>query len=364
MARYGVLSQFITSYPKFAVSRYGIPSEITVSLPGNEFLRRAWQRIPSSMKPGWNPQFFLTERFDRLASVRLRAGASIFVGLSGSSLQTLRRAQTFGMTGIIERGSSHILYQQHILNEEDARWGVITNQTHPKVIEKELQEYSEANYISIPSNFVKKTFIAHGISDDKLIHVPYGVDLKEFYPVPRESKTFRVIHCGGLSLRKGVQYLLEAFAGLRLPDSELWLIGGITDEIIPFLRRYKTANIMVHGPKPQSDLRKYYCQADIFCLASLEEGLAMVQAQAMACGLPVICTENTGGSDIITSGREGFILPIRNVKAIQEKVLWAYENREECKAMGEAARLKVSRDFTWADYARKMLEAYQKINTA
>ncbi|HDH01081.1 MAG TPA: glycosyltransferase family 1 protein, partial [Nitrospirae bacterium] len=343
MFRHGVLSQFITSYPKFAVARYGIPRNITVSLPSNEVLRRAWQYLPVSLKPGWNLQFFLNERFDRLAAARLRPGADIFDGLSSCSLQTLRRAKTFGMIGIIERGSSHILHQQQIINEEDEKLGMKTNQTHPMIIEKELNEYSEADYIYVPSNFVKKTFLAQGVPEDKLIHVPFGVDLEEFYPVQRKNNTFRVIHCGALSLRKGVHYLLQAFAELRLPNSELWLVGGVKDEIVPFLKRYKADNVIVHGSKPQAELRKYYSQADVFCLASLEEGLAMVQAQAMACGLPVICTENTGGSDIITDGREGFIVPIRDLKALQEKIVWAYENREECKSMGKAARLKVSR---------------------
>ena len=67
----------------------------------------------------------------------------------------------------------------------------------------------------------------------------------------------------------------------------------------------------------------------------------MVQAQAMACGLPVICTTNTGGADLVREGRDGFILPIRDVEAIKEKILYFYENPEACTAMGESARSRV-----------------------
>jgi glycosyltransferase involved in cell wall biosynthesis len=87
----------------------------------------------------------------------------------------------------------------------------------------------------------------------------------------------------------------------------------------------------------------------------------MVQVQAMACGLPVICTTNTGGADLVRDGRDGFILPIRDVTAIKEKILYCYEHPEACKVMGESARLRVKAGFSWSDYGNKMIAAYRKI---
>jgi glycosyltransferase involved in cell wall biosynthesis len=108
-------------------------------------------------------------------------------------------------------------------------------------------------------------------------------------------------------------------------------------------------------------LHKYYAQGSVFCLASIEEGLAMVQVQAMACGLPVICTTNTGGADLVREGQDGFILPIRDVDAIKEKILYCYENPEACRSMGASARLRVQDGFSWADYGKKMIAAYRKV---
>ena len=102
-------------------------------------------------------------------------------------------------------------------------------------------------------------------------------------------------------------------------------------------------------------------QGSVFCLASIEEGLAMVQPMAMACGLPVICTTNTGGADIVREGRDGFIVPIRDVDALKEKILYFYEHPDACRAMGESARLRVQAGFSWADYGNKMIAAYQKL---
>jgi glycosyltransferase involved in cell wall biosynthesis len=153
---------------------------------------------------------------------------------------------------------------------------------------------------------------------------------------------------------------LQAFSELRLKDAELWLIGSITDEIKPFLRQFSSPAIAYKGPFPEKDLYRYYSQGSVFCLASIEEGLAMVQAQAMACGLPVICTTNTGGADLVREGRDGFILPIRDVDAIKEKILYFYENPDASHVMGESALSRVQAGFSWSDYCHKMIAAYQE----
>ena len=143
-----------------------------------------------------------------------------------------------------------MLYQRGILEEEYSRFGMRREVVHPKVVERELQEYQEADFIAIPSQFVKGTFLQYGIPEGKLIQIPYGVNLNHFYPVPKEDNTFRIIHCANLSLRKGVPYLLQAFSELKMKDAELWLIGSVTDEVRPFLSRFASPSIMLKGPIP------------------------------------------------------------------------------------------------------------------
>ncbi len=240
--------------------------------------------------------------------------------------------------------------------------GIDSAKCSTAVIDKELMEYEEAGFISIPFHYVKRTFIQYGIDDEKLIHVPYGVEPDRFYPVQKEDNVFRIIFYGNASIVKGLPYLLRAFHELRLPNSELCLIGSISDEIKPFLSRYHSKAIVHIGPFPEFELYKYYSQGSIFCLPSITEGLAMVQPQAMACGLPVIWTTNTGGEDIVRDGTDGFIFPIRDVQALKEKILFFYENRDACVEMGHSARERVINGFTWNDYGSKMVKTYKKIN--
>jgi starch synthase len=93
---------------------------------------------------------------------------------------------------------------------------------------------------------------------------------------------------------------------------------------------------------------------------SVQEGWGMVLAEAMACGLPVICSANTAAEDIVSEGVEGYIVPIRDVEALKSRIKWCYEHREERAAMGQAARQRVSQGFSWDNYGEKIHEAYSR----
>lgn len=362
LAKRGFLSQLITSYPKFEVVKYGIPRGKVDSVIIKEILERGWKKLPTLLQRLYNPQFFIHEMFDKRASKCL-SRADIVVGGSSMFLHTLKKAKCMGSVTIVEHGSSHIAFQNEILKEEYARFGIIAmpfQLPHPKVIEKELQEYEEADYISIPSSFVKKTFLAEGVSEHKLIQVPYGVDLSHFRQIPKTDNIFRVVFAGGISLRKGVPYLLRAFSELKLPHAELLFLGTPSDEMKPILKKY-VGKFRWGGSVPQVELSKHYSQGSVFVLPSIEEGLGMVQLQAMASGLPVIATTNTGAEDIVRDGKEGFIIPIRNVEALKEKILYLYEHPDERERMGRSAKENASSMFTWDDYGARMVEEYERI---
>jgi glycosyltransferase involved in cell wall biosynthesis len=358
---HGYLRRLITSYPVFETVRSGVARENIESLVAHEILNRIGVNFPQALRSIFNPQYLVFEFFDYHASYHIPCDTDIFVGLSSGSLHSLRRAKRLGAITVLERGSTHMLHQRQVLTEEYERLGIKATIVHPMVVDKELAEYREADFISVPSQYVKRTFLDQGIPENKLIQNPYGVNLTNFFPVPKKDNVFRVIHCGTLSIRKGLHYLLQAFWELNLPKAELWLIGALTKEIVPFLKKYLSPAIVLKGHLPERELHTYYSQGSVYCLASIEEGLAVVQAQAMACGLPVVTTTNTGGEDIVRNGVDGFIVPIRDVDALKEKILYFYENEAARRAMGASALDRVKEGFTWKDYADRMINHYQKI---
>lgn len=358
----GVLERLITSYPAFAAERFGVDPAKVTAIPAHEILDRLWARVPGRIRGPLERQLLVQERlhdfFDWRVSRILPHDMDVFVGWASLSLRSLRRAKALGAKTIVERGSSHVQFQENILKEEYERAGLRYEGRPRHAIDRDLMEYAEADYISIPSSFVRRTFLTYGVPENKLIQVPYGVNLSGFKPMGKSDDVFRVIHCGALSLRKGVHYLLQAFHELKLPNTELWLVGALTAEIRPYLSRFGSPNVHHIGPFPQHELPRYYSQGSVFCLASVEEGLAMVQPQAMACGLPVICTTNTGGEDLVRDGVDGFVVPIRSIDALKEKLELLYANSQLTVCMGDAARQRALQKFSWGKYGATMLDRY------
>jgi glycosyltransferase involved in cell wall biosynthesis len=352
------LKALISTYPNFIINKYGIEHELIRSIWHLEVLIRAWRRVPIWLRGTNNLPFLFRDRFDRAAKNYILPGSDIFVGWSSLCLYSLRRAKELGALTVVDHGSSHRQYQTQILQEEYERWGIKFTCPYSEMYERELQEYTEADLIAVPSLFSKKTFLEKGISEKKLIYAPYGTSLTEFYPVPKLDKIFRVIHCGGIILRKGVQYLVKAFYELKLPDAELWLVGSLAPEMKPILAKYESDRIILKGKHPQSQLHWFYSQCSVFCLASIEDGFGMVIAQAMACGLPVIHTTNTGGEDIVRDGIDGFCIPIRDVEALKDKILFFYEHPHLRSQMGHNALEEASNSLSWDDYGKKIVAAY------
>jgi glycosyltransferase involved in cell wall biosynthesis len=357
----GYLHSLISTYPSFLAPKYGINSSLFRSIWHLEVMMRSWQKLPAWVKADTNLQLYFLEQFDRSVVNLLSPGFDIFIGWSGACLWSFRRAKELGAITVVERGSSHMEHQTKILQEEYERWGLKFTATHQGVYERELQSYTEADRIAIPSLFAKRTFLEKGIPESKLIHVPYGTSLQEFHPVPKEDQIFRVIHCGGITLQKGVQYLLQAFYELNLPDAELWLVGQVNPEMEQFLAKYQNNRIILKGKQPQNQLRWFYSQCSVFCLASVQDGFGMVIPQAMACGLPVIHTTNTGGEDIVRDGVDGFCIPIRDIEALKEKILFFYENPEKREEMANNALEQAHKSFSWDDYGEKIIAAYQSV---
>ena len=162
-------------------------------------------------------------------------------------------------------------------------------------LSRELAGYALADRIVIPSLHVKESFRRDPTAYAKLFMNPYGVDLEMFPTAQRHNsdKEFTLLFVGSWTLRKGCDLLVSAVA--RTPGVRLVHVGSIGSDLA-----FPTDNPrFVHiDPVPQTELARFYAEADAFVLASREDGFGVVLAQALASGLPVICTDRTGGADL------------------------------------------------------------------
>ena len=291
-----------------------------------------------------------------------RADFDVVDCLDGIGLEAGRSVQRRGGVWILNRGSIHILTQKEIALAEYGRWKLAAPKTYfdPWMVERGLAEYDEADAIVVPSRFARRTFVERGV-DPESVHVcPYGVDLSMFRPEPRVDCKFRVLFVGAMSVRKGLPYLFEALGPLiRSGAVELWLVGA-TPEGASILDR--NADLFTyHGVQPRSRLSWFFSQATVLILPSLEEGLALVQAQALACGTPVISTANAGAEDLFTDGVEGFIIPPRDPAAIRDRVERLLDDPALLTRMKSAALERVRSLGGWARYGQTARQIYRRV---
>ena len=359
------LKLLITSYPKFSLKKYGIKKDKIYSIYLKEVLIKIFNKF-EVFRNFFDYNYHLSNYFDNKASKVIDfSDTDLLIGWSGFSKFSFLKAKKFKCIKILERGSSHIKFQKEILKDEYLKLGIKPNIPSDKMIDKEIEEYDLADYIFVPSQFVKDTFLKYGFSDKKIVKIPYGVDLKEFQIIENsklEDDKFRIISTGTLSVRKGSHYLIQAFLELSLDNSELIFVGPIDLEMKEYLKKYKKyINIKFINKQKQERLKFFYNKSNLFVQCSIEEGLSMVQAQAMACGLPVICTTNTGGAEIIDEGFNGHVIPIRNIQILKNKIKDLYYDRVKLNKMSKNAYEKAKNELSWELYGNKILETYKTL---
>ena len=360
----GALAAIFTGYPRFKLKNEALPDDLIKTFPWVQatYMGFPWKNsLPHSV----------VRELENLSGITLGNHVArnlpecdLYVGLSGSALPAGKKAHQRGAKFICDRGSSHIRSQDDLLREEHALWNLPFVGIDPRTIAREELEYQEADCITVPSTFVYRSFVEQGIPANKLRLLPYGVNLSRFQPVDKPTlQRFDMLFVGGMSLRKGVQYLVQAYQKINHPAKSLTFVGAPSASLIQALteRGLWPEDAIVLGHMPQTELKQIMSRSHVLVLPSLEEGLAMVMAQAMACGCPVVASNHTGAEDLMTDGVEGFIVPVRNVSALTEKLQHLADEPTLRDEMGNKALQKVQKIGGWHDYGDKAMKIYKEI---
>jgi len=355
----GVLGAIFSGYPWFKLKNESLPRKSVKTFP---YLHTPYMRLTPRSRPiqqFWEWQDSLW--FDRYVTGRLPE-CDVFCGLAGSALNSGRLAKSRQAKYICDRGSSHIRVQDSILREEYGRQGIYFPGIDPRVIRRNEAEYDAADYITVPSTFALDTYVTSGVDRRKMKLASYGVDLGSFFPcVPKSEDRFDVLFVGSVTVRKGVRYLLDGFKNLQCKNKHLTLVGSVSSELESTIKQIRgDEQISFLGHVQQPRLREIMSKSHVMVLPSVEEGLALVQAQAMACGCPVIASENTGARDLFTDGVEGFIVPIRDADAIADRLQKVADSPGLRLRMREAALRRVKSVGGWDQYGERMFQIFSE----
>ncbi len=299
---------------------------------------------------------------DGRGSKLLSQGMDGVIGFEHGCLETLKESKRLEKPSIVVFASVHHVTRKEYLKEAESRWpewvtpqqGVLVRRGEARDARRD-RELEIAGMVLANSDVTRDSLRSAGVSNSKIKTIPLG--LPEAKPAESESpnQRLRVIFAGNVSLQKGVPYLLEAVTGLPTASMELELYGRVMTQRIP-----SHPFIRVHGSVSRERLEDAFRRADVLVFPSLCDGFGQVVGEALAYGLPVICSEHAGAVQFIEDGKNGFRVPAADAGAIKNSLQWCLDHRKELAALRESARLSY-RKWNWTDFRRATREALHAI---
>lgn len=361
----GHLHKLVTSYPKFEVKKYGIESNKIGTVVSKEIIDRGWKKLTGQ----YLPNILMCNWYDKLAAYQMPMDSDIYIIWSGFALHTIRKIRKYNPKAIIilERCSTHIQFQREILEYayKFLPQGAESMLPSKEIIEKEQTEYELVDFIALPTNFTKKTFIDKGIAEKKLIVNPYGVDLKDFTyneTLKDKSEVLNILFVGAFCVRKGAKTFLKIVDSLKNENNiRFQIVGamekGLEEKIAPYLNK----TLFYQSSIPQKELNSFYEKSDVFLFPSYEEGMAYVTLQAMACGLTLVVSNNSGAGMVVEHGKTGFLFEPEESEKYIETILLLAKNKDLCRKIGREVHNKVKMGFAWEDYGLRYVEYLERI---
>lgn len=282
---------------------------------------RSWlKRSPLRYSLAWL-SYLEGEFYDRAVANHMIA-VHEFEGFGGQALHSFKAAQNLECECLsLQAANSHVNNVKRLHQKAIASFGIESSWLNEAQRKKTLEEYDTADIIYVASEYTRKSFLEAGISENKLRR-------RYFQPHPRyknascypEPETFRIVYIGSLTVAKGIPILLEAFSRLRDKNAELVLVGGWTTRgMRKYVQRWLATDtrIKVSPGDPLPHLQK----ANVCVHPSYEDGFAYAPMEALACGVPVIVTEDTGMKEYVQDGINGYVVPTGSSEAIFERLV-------------------------------------------
>ena len=276
-------------------------------------------------------------------------------------------AREIGVRRIYDLPIAYWQTVQRLLQEEAQRypeWEPTLGGTRDseEKLARKTRELDLAELVICPSAFVLDSLPESARASKPCVVAPFGspsLESDRSLPSARGTdRPLRILFAGALTQRKG---LADLFAAMKLVNSkeiELVVMGSLLRPLAWYREQFP--HFTYEPPRPHRDVLRLMRTCDVLVLPSIVEGRALVQQEAMACGLPLIVTRNAGGDDLIVEGETGFLVPIRAPEAIAEKVNWFATNRASLSGMAIAAQRRAS-ELTWHGYGEKVIAAIRSL---
>lgn len=309
----------------------------------------------------WRTEWF-DQRLARTLARRRPAAALVFSDVG--SRHALPLCRSLGITTILSMVHGDVREEIAVLDREADSApdffpiylgdGALDREELAWFHERRLRDLDLADRILVPSDHIARSLIETGTPAAKISVIPYAADTARFQPraEQRPSAGCTFLFAGGITQRKGIKYLLEAWRRIRRPGWKLQLLGALPSNpgpLVDYLDEVEHVGRVSHADVPAR-----MAAADVFVFPSLFEGSAVVTYEALACGLPSVVTPGAGS--VVRDGIEGFVVPPRDVEALADRMERLGTNPELRAAIARSARERALA-FDWPRYHTAVVEA-------
>ncbi len=273
---------------------------------------------------------------------------------------------------IIDMSAPSFAYMDKIFKEDLIKNGrydtslkqEIDSPIYNETLQKSVEEIKLANYFFVASSFSAQSLIHHNVPEERILITPYGIDSSlysrgEFKQnISYKNRKLNCIFVGRVTQKKGAFYLLKAIDRVRQDEFSFKFVGTF-EKSNNYFEDYKEV-CEFEGHVTKDKMISLYNNADIMIFPSLADGFGLSVLEALSFGIPVICSENAGVSDLIINGYNGFVIPAGNEIEIYNKLQWFSNNREQLVTMSKNAR-KTALEYTWEKYNTEINTAIKHI---
>ena len=310
-----------------------------------------------------SPHFAAADRLlsEKAGQVALRRQAPL-IAYSYYADAAFRRMEGSGLPRVLFQVHPNGKYLRKLFQEEiekvpEAKASLMEETEMSPLFRHNDEAFAMADAVICASSFTKHSLAAAGSTKPAHV-VGYGVDLELFSArvVAPAARALTVGFVGALSQRKGARYLLAALAALPRGSARLILYtrASVDRDLI---RGFESVDVEIRGGLTDAELAADLKRCDLVALPSIAEGFGLVILEAMACGVPVLCTTSTGGADFLRHRQNGLLIEPGSKDAILRELEWALTHRDGLFQIGQAARAEAEKH-TWAAYRRNFFAAY------
>ena len=282
------------------------------------------------------------------------------VGYEMCAADTFKTAKSVGARCILDAAACHYAEQDRALLSEKHRF----TRVETRLRWRKRAEVELADLIICCSELARQSYLAVGVSDSRVVVNSPGVDVELFRPDDGSSRfgPTKFVFVGTASRTKGFDILLEAFritSGI-FPSAELHVIGDPE----PAFRfgRHSADRLVMHGKRSRHEVAQLLGVMDCLVLPSRLESFGLTVLEAMAAGIPAIITPKVGAAEVITPGKNGWIVPVGSAIALSKQMWWCCAEPNRVREMHPDC-IASAAGYQWVNYRKRMLSIVKAVVT-